>query len=307
MKLFKSKADPAAASTAESHDDAGALANETARLEEHIADDPAAKAALELAEFRMTPGAKSLLDRAMDNIAQNDGVGLDDPDARMSAQLRASLVNAAGGDLSVVIDALVTSCEEPKDIAPTLYSLGYNILKSAGFIANLDYRRYLDPRGDFDLSPYIVLPNEDGKYEPGAVREALGHDFYADAREETRDPPPGLDSTIDRENEFFRATYGADAESTEDIFACALEDLRLFLQLTVESFGWEADRPMPFAFLMDPDGSFTPINDPRLALDHYEIKRKESRARRRAKENTRMAAAAARAQELVKGALARKS
>ncbi len=315
MGLFnRNKADSATASVADDNgkhaaDDAKLAAQEEATeahaLEQHIAeDDPAAKAMLELESFRLTPGAKSLLDRAMDNVAKNDGSGIEDPDARIAIKQRAALVEAAGNDLSVIIAALCASCEDnPRDIAPAVYSLCFNILKSAVFIANLDYRRYLDPRADFDLLPY-----GGAKYGQMTVeREALGTDgdFAADQREETREAPAGLDSMVEREFNYFRETYGSGLEDYEDVFACALEDLRLFLQLTSESFGWDPDRPIPFAFIQTPEGTFEPINDPALALDHTEIKRKESLKRRREREGARMANAAKVAAQLVAKSLAR--
>jgi hypothetical protein len=293
MGIFRrnDKAKTASASVADEqgqheHDDTALEAQEqhteAVALEKHILDDdPMAKAALELESFSMTPGAKSLLDRAMDNLSRNNGDGIEDPDARIAIKQRAALVDAAGGDLSVVIAALCAACEgSPRDIAPTIYSLCFNILKSAVFIANLDYRRYLDPRADFDLTP------------------------YSDLREDDPSAPAGLDTAPDREFEYFRQTYGANCEDIEDIFACALEDLRLFLQLTSESFGWDPDRPIPFAFI--PEGAgFTAINDPALALDNAEIKRKEGQKRRRERESARLASAALKAQELVKAAVKR--
>lgn len=294
MGIFsREKAKPAQASIADSTDghheaDDAALEaqeqqTEAHALEAHIAeDDPAAKAMLELEGFRMTPGAKSLLDRAMDNLSKNDGAGLEDPDARIAAKQRAALVEAAGNDLSVVIAALVASCEgNPRDIAPTVFSVCFNVLKSAVFIANLDYRRYLDPRADFDLTMYV------------------------DLREDEPSAPAGLATSVEREFEYFRETYGASCEDIEDVFACSLEDLRLWLQLTSESFGWDPDRPIPFAYMQRPDGGFDPINDPALALDNAEIKRKEGQKRRRERETARMSAAALKAQQMVAASLKR--
>jgi len=294
MGIFnREKAKPAQASVADSKDghhetDDAALeqqeqATEAVALERHIAeDDPAAKAMLELESFSMTPGAKSLLDRAMDNLSNNDGAGLEDPDARIAVKQRAALVAAAGNDLSVVIAALVASCEDnPRDIAPTIFSVCFNVLKSAVFIANLDYRRYLDPRADFDLA------------------------MYADPREDEPSAPAGMATHVEREFEYFRETYGASCEDLEDVFACALEDLRLFLQLTSESFGWDPDRPIPFAYMQRPDGGFDPINDPALALDNAEIKRKESQKKRRERESVRLAAAASAAAKMVASSLKR--
>lgn len=292
---------PAVASTGE-HADHGAVANEANRLEEHLADDPAAKASLALEGFELTPGAKSLLDRAVDNLAQNTGANLGgdvDPEFRQVVQSRAALLSAAGSDLSVAISCIVDACrEDPKAIAGMVYSLAYNALKGAVFFANLDYRRYLDPRGDFDLTPYMKARVED---------EALGTEFNADQREEQRDPPPGMDSVFDREIAYFQSIYGSAVELTEDVFAAALTDLRTFLSLTAEAFGWDPERPMPFAQIAEPNGSFTPITDAQVALDHAEIKRKEARKRRAVADAERMAAAAQRAQAILANTLKRKT
>lgn len=302
MRLFKEKttAETATASVADEngahkHDDVGAQID---ALEAAAEDDPAMKAAEALEGFTLTPGAKSLLDRAVDNIATSTGSGITDPELKQIISSRAALLAASGSDLSVAITAIVDSCtEDPQAISPMVYSLCYNVLKQAVFYANLDQRRYLDPKGDFDLTPYNLTRRVED--------EAFGHDFAADQREELRDPPVGLDSAIEREWEYYREIYGVTVDTTEDIFAAALNDLRLFLQLTCESFGWEPDRPMPFANIANPDGTYTPINDAAQAIDHAEVTRKARMAERRAKDAVRMNAAAQRAAEIARKALAR--
>lgn len=289
----------AVASTGE-HSDAGAISNEIGRLEDHLANDPAAAAASALEGFELTPGAKSLLDRAVDNLSTQNASGFDaDPEFKQVVAQRAELLSACGSDLTVAISCLVDACkEDPKAIAGMVYSLTYNALKGAVFFANLDYRRYLDPRGDFDLTPYMKARVED---------EALGAEFSADQREEQRDPPPGMDSVFDREIAYFQSIYGSAVELTEDVFAAALTDLRTFLSLTAEAFGWDPERPMPFAQIAEPNGSFTPITDAQVALDHAEIKRKEARKRRAVADAERMAAAAQRAQAILASTLKRKT
>lgn len=291
MALWKKNqtAQAAAASVANEdgshdHDDLGA---EIDGLEALAEQDTAMRAAEALEGYTLTPGAKSLLDRAVDSLVQNDGSSIDDPDFKASVQVRAALLDASGNDLSVAIGCIVDACrDDAKAISGLVYSLCYNVLKQSVFFANLDYRRYLDPRADFDLTPYM---------NPRVEDEALGHEFAADQREEQREAPPGLDNTIDREWEYFKGVYGTAVEVTEDIFAAALTDLRVYLQLTTESFGWDADRPMPYANVAEKDGTFTPITDASTALDHTEVQRKVRRKERAAKDNARLMAAAEKA------------
>lgn len=285
----------ATASTGE-HDDRGAIGNEINRLEDHLADDPAATAAAALEGFELTPGARSLLDRAVDNLSQQNANGFDaDPEFKQVVAQRAELLSACGSDLNVAIGCLVDACsEDPKAIAGMVYSLCYNALKGAVFFANLDYRRYLDPRGDFDLTPYMKARVED---------EALGTEFESDARSEQREPPAGIESSIDREIAYFSSIYGSSVVLTEDVFAAALSDLRTFLSLTAEAFGWDPDRPMPFTNIAEANGSFTPITDPQVALDNAELRRKESRRKRAVADAERMAAAAARARAMLSKSL----
>lgn len=294
MNLFKSKAQPATASVAEDearkeheHDDTAA---QIAALETAIDEDPAARAALELESFALTPGAKHLLDLALDNMANNTGEGIEDPAQRGNIKLRAELIDAASGDLSVVIEALVDSCEKPTEVAPTLYSLLYNVVKSAGFYANLDYRRYLDPRADFDLGAYTKSGELD--------------DASPDRREDDPSAPDGMDTYVDRELAAWRALYGAEVIEDGDVILCAWSDLRMFCQLTVESYGWEGG-DMPFAFAQESDGSFTPITDVRVAIDTMEINRQKSRARRTEREAVRISSAIERARKLTKAALSK--
>lgn len=303
MKIFKSKADTATASVAEDearkehvHDDTAA---QIAALESEVESDPAAKAALQLEDFRLTPGAKHLLDLALDNMSTNDGTGIDDPQARDSIKLRAALIEAANNDLSVVIEALVASCEKPKDVAPALYSMLYNVVKSAGFYANLDYRRYLDPRAEFDLTSYI---GAEGKAR--IDRELDGEHGSPDKREDDPSAPDGLDTYVDRELALYRSLYGAEVIEDGDVILCAWSDLRMFCQLTVESYGWEGDE-MPFTFVQETDGTFTPITDVRTAIDAVEIKRQQSRAKRAEREAERVSAAIERARALTAKALSK--
>src|SRR5690606_12943667 len=262
-------------------------------LEAHINSDPAEKAALELSTFTMTPGAKLLMDRAMDNLASNTGANIADPEFKLQVKQRAELINAAGNDLSIVLSALVDSCGSPSEVPGVVYSTCYNVLKAAVFIANLDYRNWSNPKGDFDLAPYLPRRAED---------EALGaKDFEVDARSEESplDGLTGHDSTVDQAWHRMRELYGLHSEAEGDVYAASLDQLRLYPSLTFDSFGWDPCRPLPFAAFQNPDGSFENITDAQVALDHAEVQRQESRKRKAERDAIRLTAAAERAKLLV--------
>lgn len=304
MSIFKrEKAQPAQAAVAEVHSEHefDELSSVASALEKEIENDPAAKAALELEGMELSPGAKSLLDRALDNLSKNKGENLPDADAKVVARLRSDLIEAAGNDLGLVLDVLVDSCGKPQEISGVVYSTCFNIVKAATFIANLDYRRYLDPRAEFDLSIYTGSKGEDGVDERDGGRHGA-----ADLREEDQDHAPiGLDTPLDRELALLKSLYGEHIEDASEVFAQSLSDLRLFMQLTAESFGWDPNAGMPFMFVQEANGSFTPISDVHTALDVSEVKRKESQRRRREQEALRLVAAADKARAILKARLAR--
>lgn len=310
MKIFKRNekqtAEAAQAVTAEEQGDV--LFDETSTLmhvmENEVENDPAAKAALALSEFRMTPGAKLLLDRAMDNLAENTGANIADPEFKAQVKSRAELVKAAGNDLSVVIAALVDSCGSPTEAPGVVYSTCYNVLKAAVFIANLDYRRWLDPKGDFDLKPYLDAPLT-GRGEDGNDPRAEGFDRTIDDDGSPLDGQTGHDTLVDAAWHNLRALYGPHIEDEGEVFSASLDDLRLFLSLTCDSFGWDPDRPLPFAVFQNPDGTFENITDAQVALDHAEVQRQEARKRKAERDALRLTAAAERAKQLVSGALKR--
>lgn len=311
MAIFKKKA-LAEAATASVADDSNRhssddVAMQISALEQHIEnDDPAAKALAELGDFRMTPGAKSLLDRALDNVANNDGSGLEDPEAAFSIKLRSGLLEATGNDLSIALVAILDSSKDAKSASRMVYSLCYNVLKAAGFIANLDYRRYLDPKADFDLwAIYGKQSQPDTKGEDGRDNQEDSGEFASDRREEEPSAPLGLLNTVDAQWEWLQDTYGANIEDEGDVILRALSDVQLFLNLTAESVGWQGDKPMPFVQMMNPDGTFDAIYDAKTALDEFEIRRKLSLKRRRDNENTTLLAAQAKARELLLKAVAR--
>ncbi len=264
-------------------------------------EDPAGYAADKLEQFNLTRGAKTLLDRAMDNISRNNGASIVDEDAKLDIQLRAELVSASGNDLSVLIESLTE--ETPfAEQGGVLYSMLFNILKGATFEANLDYRRFLDPSADFELVGYmkpITARNENGE----DYRDQNG-EFAVDRREETS-PLEGLSGFATRVEvmlEQARELYGHDVQCVEDVIPGALSDLRYYFQLICESYGWDHERGMPFLFVTELDGGFTPIHDPMQALDTQELRRQAARAKKRTKTNDRMQAAAARARKALSAA-----
>lgn len=275
------------------------LESDAARVE-----DPAGWAAEQLSNYVLSPGAQSLLDRAIDNVARNTGVGLNDEDAKADARMRGEILTAAGNDLGVAIAAL-SSEAEGDEAASIVYSLCFNVLKSAVFIGNLDYRRFLDPAQDNDLHLYMR--------EYDARKGEDGRDPRTDPAFETdnrQDHSPlegdtGFETGAEYQLASLRTLYG-DIHAEEDVVAASLQDLRYHFQLLTESFGWPVDRPMPFANVMEPDGTFTPITDAGMALDATELRRQASRAKKRARQGALVNAAAARAREMLLKAAGRK-
>lgn len=230
-----------------------------------------------LEEFEVTPGMRSLMERALDNVAKNTGQNLEDPAAKAKADAFATIILASGHDLAVAIEILVES-EAPSKLAGTVYSFLYTILKAAVFIGNLDYRRALDPEADLDTT------------------------LYADAREARRDAPPGLEG---------------DPVPTpvEDLITQALGDLQLFLTLTANVHGWDpkgsdgepTGELIPFDNVMSASGgSFTPIRSVSEALDRQEVKRKAAQAKRADAFAALKAKSAGAAKAILAKALARK-
>ena len=201
-------------------------------------EDPAGWAAEQLQEFNLTPGAQLLMDRAVDNLSRNTGVGLVDEDAKFDAQQRAAIINASGNDLNVAITALSASCEV-EEAGGVVYSLLFNVLKSAVFIGNIDYRNFLDPSRDMDLHLYVNY-GEVGKSTGEDARDPSDPKFHTDNRLD-RSPLEGQ-SGFETHAEFqlarMKELYGPlDIDEEGDVVAASLRDLRLYFQLLSESFG----------------------------------------------------------------------
>lgn len=280
--------------------------------------DSVQKAQAHLAAFELTPGAASLLDRAMDSLSKNTGAGLNDPDAVAIAKGRAALIRAAGGQLSVVIDATV-EVTPPLEVGGAVYSLLYAVLKNALFFANLDRNaaRGFDMASDDQVVEDFFARMVGDRY----VTEALGHvvgDLELDNDDRNdQSAPVGFETRREAQLRALAQIYGHVGRdsyggrqylagydiSAEDAVVEALRDLRLFFQLTCEAMGWDVERPMPFMNTQNPDQSFTPIHDAETALDATEIKRVASQVRRREVQAQRATAATAAAQAIMRKAL----
>lgn len=242
------------------------------RLEESLAKvlgtDPEAAmvaAAEDLKTFPLTRLARKLLDQAMDNVSKSTGSGMTDDIARDKIQSQAALVSACGNDLTTTVQYLSEALEDdPLSIANSVYSICFSVMKAVVFIGNMQYRRSLDPRGDYDLEKYV------------------------DYREEEREAPYGLGRDVPDE-------FDCKMDAWSQI-ETAVDDLRAYLQLLTEAFGWDPERPMPFLNTTDDDGvTFTPIHDVITAFDITQVKSQASRAKRAAKQSAAMLNAAKRA------------
>jgi hypothetical protein len=246
----------------------------------------AAKANEELQSFELSPGSRNLLTRAIDNVIGNKGANLTDPTAKLAAESRSMFLEAADGDLAIALDAIAATFDA-KNVAAQVFSLLYQLLKAATFIGNLDYRKAMDPTSDFDLHLYapISTHGEDGKdkYDQDFAQ------FLVDRRED-RSPlegQAGHPTQMEWQFERMQELYGRGFLVMEDAVVAALQDLQLFFQLTVEGFGWDPNRPLPFLFVSEgidkdgkPTGNFTPIFSAEEALDTQEIKRQVATKKR---------------------------
>lgn len=284
--------------------------------------DSMASAAAQLENFELSRGSASLLDRALDSISRNNGAGLDDPDAVLEAKLRAQLIKASGNSLSTAISGIVQVV--PVDDMPSaVYSLLYSVMRNVLFFANLDYRaaQGMDVNSEDAVVAewfYRYVGDETTSEALGRViRDAEGHaiELSPDERERDVEAPVGFETRREAQLRMLQEQYGhgasgdrahlvgADSEDAANAVLTATSDLRLFFQLTAESFGWDPERPMPYGNVRNPDGTFTPITDVEIALDATEIKRKAAQAKRKEKNRATLSAAALAAQAILAKAL----
>lgn len=276
-------------------------------------EEAMAAAAERLEALELTAGSWSLIDRSMDSLSKNTGAGLEDPDAVQRAKEQAALVKAADNNLQVCVAALLGSCA-PQDAAGTVYGFLYRVLGNAAFFANLDYQQVTS--SGFDMYNDEATVNElFARYVSSTyVDEALSHvvDDLVLSTEDNRErdendkrtQDQGFDTRRDIQLRYIAEKYGQ-GEDLDLMVIQALEDIRLFFGLTVESMGWDPTRPMPYSNVRNPDGSYTPIEDALQAIEAQEIKRVASQQRRREKRTATMSAATAAAAAILQKSLQR--
>lgn len=250
------------------------LKSEADKLEAHLAEERANETEDErrirqFGEFKLTPLAKQLLDRSCENVASNMGSNTMDESTQKQIQERAALFAACDNNLGSVVDSIVEALgkDDPRECSSVIYSTCFAVQKASNFIANLWYRRALDPNEDQDFAT------------GGSVKRDDGAAFAADQREELREPIIGL----------------GPEKTTEDPVqnvADAYVEVHDYLQLMTEVFGWDPERPMPYCFVTEDNGAtFTPITDAMQALDISEVKSRQSRKRREVRQTQALAAA----------------
>lgn len=299
---------------------------------ERTEEEVMVEASERLEEMELPQGAWSLIDRACESISRNTGEGLPDEEAKEKAKQLASLFTAADNDLSVVLEALTVSTPV-LDRPGVVYSALYRVLSQCVFFANLDYRQ---AEGMDGWSDDAVVEGWYMRYVNSSyVDEALSHivrgtqadgsdDIALDAGNDDRgddEVPVGFDTRREIQLQYLAEKYGrvgagggpraqlsgADNDDFTNAVVQALEDVQMFFDLTCQSFGWDPNKPIPFANIANPDGSFTPILDATTALDAQEIKRKAAQAKRREKRTAVMSAAQLAAAAIIERTLARQS
>jgi len=249
-------------------------------LEDHVEQIPAPElAAARLEVFQMSRVAKTLLDRAMDNLSSNDGKGLEaiDPVAAKRVAERAELASLCGGDIPTIIGFICDAIPVLR-AENAIYTFLFSVQKAVNFVGSSWYRRALDPKADFDLEAFV------------------------DYREEERTAPMGLEP----DGEFEQNDRAYPTQEDHEVIFAALEEVHLYLQLLSESFGHDPEQPMPYMMVMEKDEKFTSIYDLQQALDALEIKRKANAAKREVQRAEDMAAVMARARKVLLTAAARK-
>lgn len=261
-EAFQELDEDLSAPTAEIKD---AIGNPEHKAPKHDPVAQAEAASKKLEQFTLSPLASALLDRAMVNVSENTGRGIEDELARDQVNVLASIVKASGDSLTQAIEVIVETIEG--DAGTYVYKLCYAVQKALNFIGNMTYRRALDPKADFDLEMFI------------------------DQREDHREPPCGLgpdeqEVAFDAEgNRIFNVAGGEEVKTDYEQIIDALETLHVYLQILTESFGWDADRPMPYMALFDEQTqTFTHIMECEECLDRMELRFKESKVKRQEKQ-----------------------
>lgn len=265
-------------------------------------EEAIAAAAEKLEALELQPGSWSLIDRALDSMSRNTGAGLEDADAALEAKQRALLVKATDNDLQSIVSAIISS-SPALDAAGNVYSILYACMKNCVFFANLDYQmaQGMDSFSDeatvqafFDR--YVSTTYVDEALSRVVDGQSLSADDEREKEQEDKQrSDQGFEARREIELDYLKEKYAA--TDVEDAVVQALSDIQMLFQLTVESLGWDASRPMPFNNVRNADGvTFTPINDAKTAIEAAEIARQASQKKRREKRSSMLAGALAAAQ-----------
>ena len=279
--------------------------------EEPLSEEEAIQAAAaKLETLDLGEGSWNLIDRALDNISKSTGAGLDDEDARERVVQLANLVKATDNDLEIAVSAIAQSTPV-LDRGAAVYSLLYSVLKQCVFYANLDYRQAegMDTYSDEATVAAFFERYVSSQYVEEALSRVVGdHTLSADdarekeASDSIRDAQ-GFEAARDIQLQYLREKYGA--EDVEDAVVQSLQDIQLLFDLTCQTWGWDPNRPLPYGNVLEKNGSYTPINDARTALDAQEIKRAAAQKKRREQRTETMAKAQQLAAAMVSASLKR--
>lgn len=271
-------------------------------------------AADKLEKLTLHEGSWGLIDRALDSMSRNTGAGLTDEDAKTAAKQRAALAKAADNDLSVMVQA-IAQATPVMERGGAVYSLLYRVLSQCLFFANLDFRQaegmdaFSDEAGVQEFFTRYVNSSYVDEALARVVQDTNGDVMLSadDEREAEQEgqmrSEQGFEARRDAELRFLKEKYGSD-EPAEAVVQ-ALEDVRLFFQLTAEVYGWDPAQTMGYAYVQNPNGTFTAITDARTAIDAQEIKREAAKKKRREARAAQMDAAQAAAEAIIAKALER--
>lgn len=271
---------------------------ETASDEPRTEEEQMAHAAERLEKLELGHGSWTLIDRALDNIARNTGAGLTDEDARQRAKELAMLVSATDNQLDVLVSA-IAQATPVLDRGLAVRNVLYRVLQQCVFYANLDYRQAegIDAYSDEATVAAFFERYVSSQYVEEALARVVDDQVLSteDEREKEQHDAAtsdmGFEAMRDIQLRYLSEKYGVDAASLEEAVLQALQDVQLLFDLTAQSYGWDPNQPVPYGFVQEKDGSFTPINDAQTALDAQEIKRVAAQKRRREQRSEQMAKA----------------
>lgn len=292
--------------------EAAPVEQETASDEPRTEEEQMAHAAEQLEKLELGHGSWTLIERALDSLSRNTGAGLTDEDARQRAKELATLVSATDNQLDVLVSA-IAQATPVLDRGLAVRNVLYRVLQQCVFHANLDYRlaEGLDAYSDDAVVAQFFERYVSSQYVEEALARVVDDRVlsHEDTREkerhdEVRDED-GFEAMRDIQLRYLMERYGADACSLQEAVLGALQDIQLLFDLTAQSYGWDPNQPIPYGFVQEKDGTFTPINDAQTALDAQEIKRAAAQQRRREQRAAQMAKAQEIAAAIVAASLKR--